>query len=841
MSYPLARYLNIRGASGGHLSPDGRQLAFISTLTGLPQGWVVDAGSGWPHRVTFTDHAVRSIAWSPDGTQLLYTMDTDGNERHQLYVVLPDGSGERALTAQPEVMHLVGDWSPDSQRIAYSCNARDPRYFDVWELEVASGASRLVLAADATLYAGDYSPDGSRLLVHQLHGSLDGDLLSLELASGDTTLLTPHEGVARFDHAAWRPDGEAVYCVTDLDAEFCYLAELPLDGGELRQVVAPEWDVDGLAVARDGLLAYTVNAGGRSQLRLRDETHDGPVDDLPLGVVSGIRFSASGRRLSCSVDGPEHPLDIWVLDRTRGEARQVTFSGRAGLPADAFVVPSLVQYPSFDGLPIPGWFYQPASDGPYPAILYIHGGPESQTRASFNPLIPFFVHQGFAVLAMNVRGSTGYGKTFHRLDDKRLRLNSVDDAAAAVEWLASHGCDRERMVCFGGSYGGFMVLSLITRHPDLWAAAVDIVGISNFVTFLEQTGAYRRKLRESEYGSLEEDGDFLREISPINHVAQVRCPLFVVQGAQDPRVPQGVAREGLDHFIFRDAPAPGSLADDQFTVVVERHRTRPDVTVFLLQVVADAAAFLGQVIVQRFEVGDQLAVAEFAEEIVDHTDVEVHQVGDLLERQRALLFDGLQTEAFQHSRADAGLLKGLGHRRAEQLVADDDLFALLDAGLARGRLGRLGHLRRGVRIAGPAGLFLTTLALRHLFRTEEPHPPTSASVCPRAKPPTPPRAVPPRQPRSESTQSNTSASRSATSAGCEYLNAGSGAGQGASAAPSAASQASAAARSVVTQTHSPRLTATSSQNSPSARSSGRHTIAARPTCGAYSAIAFAAS
>jgi len=538
MSYPLARYLNIRSASGGCLSPDGRRLAFLSNLTGLPQAWVVDAQSGWPHRLTFSDHAVRGVSWSPDGRRLLFSMDTDGNERHQLYLVNPDGTGEQALTAAPETIHVFGDWSPDGRRIAYASNARDPRYFDVWELSLETGESRCLLATDGTCYAGEYSPDGTRLLVHQFHGSLDRDLLLLHLDDGQTTLLTPHEGVARFDAATWRPDGQAVYCLTDLDAEFCYLASLAVDGASLAVVVRRDWDLDGLAVASDGLLAYTVNIDGRSELRLRDAVHDGAVEDLPPGVIGGLSFSADGRRLSLTVDGPRDPMDVWIFDRTRSESRRATFSDRAGLPDSALVAPTLVHYESFDGLSIPAWLYRPDGPGPHPAILYIHGGPESQTRANFNPLLPFFVQQGFAVCAMNVRGSTGYGKTYHHLDDKRLRLNSVDDAAAAVAWLAAHGCDPERMVCFGGSYGGFMVLSLICRHPDLWAAAVDIVGISNFVTFLENTGAYRRKLRESEYGSLEEDGDFLRAISPINHVAQARCPLFVVQGAQDPRVPQ---------------------------------------------------------------------------------------------------------------------------------------------------------------------------------------------------------------------------------------------------------------------------------------------------------------
>ena len=563
MDHSIRQFLNVRAASGGVLSPDGRHMAFLSNLTGLPQAWVVDARSGWPQRLTFSDHAVRGVRWSPDGQHLVYSMDADGNERHQLYVVAPDGSGERRLTDAPEAIHAYGDWSPDGWTIAYASNSRDPRYFDIWLLNVATGEATCVLASDATLYAGDFSPDGTRLLVRRMHGSLNGDLAILDLTSGETTLLTPHEGVARFDAAVWRPDGQALICVTDLDADFCYLAEVQTDGSGLQPLLTAAWDIDDVAIAKDGALAYTINAGGRSELHLVSDGQDHAVADLPLGVISGLGFCGDGGRMSFTIDGPQNPSDVWLFDRTESRPWRVTCSDRAGLPAESLLEPELIRYPSFDGLEIPGWFYRPTGQGPHPAILYIHGGPESQTRAIFNPLIAFFVQRGYAVLAMNVRGSTGYGKAYHRMDDKRLRLNSVDDAAAAVPWLVEQGCDPERMICFGGSYGGFMVLSLITRHPDLWAAAVDIVGISNFVTFLQNTGAYRRKLRESEYGSLEEDGDFLAEISPINHVDQVRCPLFVVQGAQDPRVPKTESDQMVEQLQARGIEVEYQVYDDE--------------------------------------------------------------------------------------------------------------------------------------------------------------------------------------------------------------------------------------------------------------------------------------
>ncbi|MCC7493361.1 MAG: S9 family peptidase [Fimbriimonadaceae bacterium] len=534
MSLDIAAYLNVKVCTNPAWSPDGQRLAFLSNLAGLPQAYLLDAAGGWPHRLTFTPHAVRQVAWRPAGTELLYVMDCDGNERHQFYLCAPDGSQSRALTALPEVVHNAGHFSPDGRWFSCSANCRDPRWFDLLLLDVASGERRRLISGEAAHFAGRFSPDGQHLLASRAWGSFHRELLLIDLASGAVRQLSP-PGTDWWGPAQFSADGQSVLVLTDYRREYVHLVRLPLDGGPPEPVVTAAWDVDGFEQL-PGRLAYTLNVGGASELHLRSGQFDSVVD-LPLGTVSGLEARADGSALVLTLDQPTAPSDLWVIEPGQ-RPRQVTHADRAGLPAAAFSAPREVRYPTFDGRAVPAWLYG-ERPGPQPAVMVIHGGPEGQTRAGFNPLIQFLANRGYLVLAPNVRGSTGYGKTWHHLDDVRLRLDSVRDAAAAVDWLvADVAADPARIACYGGSYGGFMVLSLVTRYPELWAAGVDVVGIANFVTFLERTGPYRRKLRESEYGSLEHDADFLREISPVHYVDQVRCPLFVVQGAQDPRVPQ---------------------------------------------------------------------------------------------------------------------------------------------------------------------------------------------------------------------------------------------------------------------------------------------------------------
>jgi dipeptidyl aminopeptidase/acylaminoacyl peptidase len=285
-----------------------------------------------------------------------------------------------------------------------------------------------------------------------------------------------------------------------------------------------------------------------------------------VGMMDGeLVFSPDSRQLAFSFTSSGRSSDVFVWNLEENAVSAATRSSHAGLPVESFVEPRLIRYSSFDGLEIPAWLYEPkGQSGPIPVVVIVHGGPESQTRPSFNFLAQYLAHHGYAVLAPNVRGSTGYGKTYSHLDDVEKRMDAVADLAHAATWLkAQPRLDGERLTVYGGSYGGFMVLAALSHYPELFTAGIDIVGISNFVTFLKNTSGYRRAHREAEYGSLARDRDFLESISPLNRADRIRGPLMVVHGANDPRVPLSEAEQLVEALESRGVPTQFLVFDDE--------------------------------------------------------------------------------------------------------------------------------------------------------------------------------------------------------------------------------------------------------------------------------------
>jgi dipeptidyl aminopeptidase/acylaminoacyl peptidase len=617
--YTIQQYLNIKSAGSPSMSPDGREVAYLSNTTGTMQVWATLISSPKPVQLTNYDDNVSFVRWLSDGSGMVFGKAKGGDENTQFYWMDKFGDRVKALTNSPAVRHNIGAFSRDGRYIFYSSNKRDRNYFDIYSMDLESGAEKLLYKQNGNNSVAAVNTDGSKLIISRdgVELSLDNNLYLLDTRTGKEQLLTPHTGSVQYGGVSFLPDGKSLVLGSDEGREFFTPANLRLRNAansgdwsdsnrELRFIDGVTNDVSGITMADSpSTIAFATNREGFSELWLQPiETNGKPLVTffngkpqkvgLPgQGVISGMTFDRGQTTLAFAFSSSKSSGEIWVYDLETKSLKQITKSDQAGIDPKSFVAPELIKYKSFDGLEIPAWYYPPRGveylklkDQPYrafafskvvgtetnrrlsaykvPVIVSVHGGPESQSRPGFNPLFQYYISRGYAVLDLNVRGSTGYGKTYTHLDDVEKREDSVKDLAYSVEWLKTKGgADGKRIAVMGGSYGGYMTMAAITLYPDLWAAAVASVAITNWETFLTNTSGYRRRQREVEYGRLDRDIEFLRRISPVRKIDRIRTPLFVISGRNDPRVPYTEGEQMVDALKKRGAPVQYKLYDDE--------------------------------------------------------------------------------------------------------------------------------------------------------------------------------------------------------------------------------------------------------------------------------------
>lgn len=553
--YSFAQFLHARTATSPLFSPDARTLAFLSDITGFNQVWSLPAGGGFPDQLTYTTDRVMTARYAHHTPILIYGTDAGGNEREQLYA-LRDGT-TWPLAVDEAVMHHIGAISPDDRFLAFSDNRRHPAHFDVYICDLEGGNARRVYEQDGSNMVADWSHDGRSLLIQRRTGSLDQELFLLDINSGVARHLTPHERPVQYGHAQFAPDDRSIFLTTDAGSEFSRAARMDLESGEVEFLTADDADIEDLRLSPDGTqLALLRNEQGYTRIVVRALSSgvERSPQDLPPGTAAQLAWSPDSCSLAYAFAAPQYNSNIWVWTIPSDTCTQVTRVGTGGVPQESLATPELISFTSFDGLEIPAFLYMPVRENP-PVVLHIHGGPESQSRPVFNPVIQYLVNRGYAVLVPNVRGSTGYGRTYTHLDDVEKRMDSVADLQAAAEWLKGSGrVNGDRMAVMGGSYGGFMVLAALTTYPEYWAAGVDIVGLANFDTFFKNTGAYRRHWRTPEYGDPEIHADLFRRISPIHYVDRIRAPLIVIHGDNDPRVPVNETEQIVEALSARHVP-----------------------------------------------------------------------------------------------------------------------------------------------------------------------------------------------------------------------------------------------------------------------------------------------
>ena len=556
-------------------SPDGSEIAYSVNTSGQFNLWRQSSDGGYPYQLTLSaGQSVRTVAWSPDGETIAFTADNDGDEFTKIYEIPVGGGVPAPVAVKDQVQHFLQGWSPDGKHLAYAANDRVPTDQDVIVRDTASGDERCLMEG-GLLEPVVWSPDSTRLLVAEVFSNTNMNTHLLEVETGASTLLTEHEGEAVFVPIGWAADGTGFYFVTDEGREFTALGYQDLASGTREWVETPDWDIEDAAIAKGGRwLAWSVNENGYSRLYLRDLSagKDAAAVPIPMpdGVLGALVFAPTADKIGLLWQRPTHPNDVFVIDLETLTPRQITESALGGLDESLLVKPELIHYPTFDGREIPAWLYRPraemAGDGKTPVLLSIHGGPEAQERPTYAyaGFYQYLLSRGIAVLATNIRGSTGYGKTYQKLIHHDWGGDELKDLDAAAKWLrAQEWVASDRIGVYGGSFGGFATLSCVTRLPDYWAAAVDLVGPSNLVTFAKAVPPTWRRMMAQWVGDPETEVDFLMERSPITYVDQITTPLFVIQGANDPRVVKPESDQIVERLRARGVEVRYDVYEDE--------------------------------------------------------------------------------------------------------------------------------------------------------------------------------------------------------------------------------------------------------------------------------------
>jgi len=555
----LNRFQSVRSARFRAWTRDGSGIYIATRFADVTQIHRVDTPGGARHQLTFNDEPIGEIERRPGGSGIVFTQDAGGSEFSQIFLLDP-ASGEAQMLTDGESRNGAVVWDRDGRRLAYQSTARNGASNDVWIMDPeAPESAEIALESDDGSWWGavEFSASGSKVLLQNYVSITDSRVHLLDLDTGAHEPLTGGAlGGGANTPVGFDADDAGYWLVTDQGGEFQQLAWQGLDEDTPPEVVTGDipWDISDAALSHDrSRLVFAANENGLSRVYLMDtRTREyRPVDSMPTGVAYDFAFSPDDAWLAMTLNTPQTPDDTFVLELGAkpvdyGALTRWTFSEVGGLDTTTFRIPELIEYPTFDEVDgatrkIPAWIYKPAGDGPFPVVVSIHGGPEGQSRPYFSPTYQMWLENlGVAVILPNVRGSAGYGKSYLSLDNGFGREDSVRDIGALLDWIATQpDLDASKVAVYGGSYGGYMVLASAVNYSDRLSAAVDVVGISNFVTFLENTQDYRRDLRRVEYGDERDPAmrAHLQKISPLTNVERIDLPLLVVQGQNDPRVP----------------------------------------------------------------------------------------------------------------------------------------------------------------------------------------------------------------------------------------------------------------------------------------------------------------
>jgi dipeptidyl aminopeptidase/acylaminoacyl peptidase len=554
---------------GGRFSPDGQRIAYISNASGVPNVWLAEANGGNRRQLTQSEDQVDGLAWSPVNDTFALTIAPGGGLNRQIYLMRANGGEPRMISAGGKVNNFLGEWSDDGRYLNYSSNADGDFGMDCWLYDSESDES-LKIAENSGIGGCFLSPDNRLAVVWRMVSRGNSDLYLLDLETGSEQHLTPHLGVA-LSQGFFFLDEHTLLLGSNIDREMMALAKVDLHDGVAGplQFIAGRDDADLAGAERlaEGRVILNWNASGRSELQYLDpatgETSRGP--DLPAEIGGASDVSTNGTRLLFSVSGAATPSNVHLLDSATGEFTRISATPHEGVDLASLVQPELKTYTAHDGLELSGWLYRPnGASGPGPMVLSFHGGPEGQERPRFRATYQALLSRGIAVFAPNVRGSSGFGKTFVNLDNGALRFDGIKDIESTARFVTETGlAEPGRLGIMGGSYGGYMVMAGITDYPELFAAGANLFGIVNFETFFAQTEPWMAAISTVEYGNPETEKELLQQLSPIHRIDRIVTPTLVLHGANDTNVPVVEAEQVVKNLQARGVPVKYVLFADE--------------------------------------------------------------------------------------------------------------------------------------------------------------------------------------------------------------------------------------------------------------------------------------
>lgn len=568
--YSIEQFMDNENAFANGYTADKSKVLMTSNRSGIYNMYTVLAAGGELMPITKSDSAsIYGISYFPKDDRILFRMDGNGDEIYKLF--MKDGETIKRLTPAENVRALFRGWAKDGKSFFYGSNERDPRSMDHYEMDVETFTPKLVFENTDNMEFGGMSEDRKHILLGKGINTNDSDLFLLNTETKERRKI--NDTISGNEPQDFSPDGKAFYYTTDVGGEFSYLMKYSIADGTKKKVIEKDWDINSFYFTQNG--KYQVlftNEDGKTVMDVKEVATGTNIDfpDFKNQTISTASFSRDESMALLNVGGDSTPSNVYSFDIENGSYEQLTTVLNDEIDEEDLVASEVVRFKSFDGLEIPAIFYKPhqaSEENKVPALVWVHGGPGGQSRQGFNSTIQYFVNHGYAILAVNNRGSSGYGKSFYKMDDQNHGDKDLKDCIAGKDWLAEQNyIDGEKIGILGGSYGGYMTMAALTYAPEEFEVGVNIFGVTNWLRTLKSIPPWWESFKDALYTEMGDpnttDSIRLREISPLFHTEKVTKPLIVLQGAQDPRVlkvesdeiVEGVKKNGVpvEYVLFED-------------------------------------------------------------------------------------------------------------------------------------------------------------------------------------------------------------------------------------------------------------------------------------------------